>query len=266
MTAFARATSVRPTATPGLFTVDLDAGWVVGERPNGGYLLAVLIRAALLGSPHPHPVAVSAHFLSPPAIGSATVRVVALREGRSTATYRVTLEQGGSGVLEATVTAGVLELGSSASWARPGWGPVELPAREDCTPVSSDVPGGPLPLFDQVELRIDPECLGFAAGRPRGRGEIRSWWRLRSDEAADPLALLVAVDSLPPAIWDVRAPGWAPTVELTVHVRAVPQPGWLRVRTYTTTVQDGWNDEVADVWDSGGRLVAQSRQLARVPR
>jgi hypothetical protein len=31
-------------------------------------------------------------------------------------------------------------------------------------------------------------------------------------------------------------------------------------------VSAGWFDEEAEVWDSAGRLVAQSRQLARVGR
>jgi hypothetical protein len=31
-------------------------------------------------------------------------------------------------------------------------------------------------------------------------------------------------------------------------------------------VSGGWFDEEAEVWDSTGRLVAQSRQLARVGR
>ncbi|NED57178.1 thioesterase family protein, partial [Micromonospora aurantiaca] len=29
---------------------------------------------------------------------------------------------------------------------------------------------------------------------------------------------------------------------------------------------DGWFDEEVEVWDTAGRLVAQSRQIARVPR
>jgi hypothetical protein len=60
--------------------------------------------------------------------------------------------------------------------------------------------------------------------------------------------------------------GWAPTVELTWHMRAVPTPGWLAVHGRARLVSDGWFDEEVEVWDSAGRLVAQSRQIARVGR
>ena len=60
--------------------------------------------------------------------------------------------------------------------------------------------------------------------------------------------------------------GWAPTLELSAHVRAVPAPGWLRVRVSTRNFAGGLLEEDAEVWDSAGRLVAQSRQLARAPK
>jgi len=59
---------------------------------------------------------------------------------------------------------------------------------------------------------------------------------------------------------------WTPTVELTAHVRASPAPGWLRCRFSTRFVTAGFLEEDGEVWDSTGRLVGQSRQLALVPR
>ena len=55
-------------------------------------------------------------------------------------------------------------------------------------------------------------------------------------------------------------------LELTAHVRAKPAPGWLRVRVSTRNFAGGLLEEDAEVWDSRGRLVAQSRQLARAPK
>ncbi len=54
--------------------------------------------------------------------------------------------------------------------------------------------------------------------------------------------------------------------ELTAHVRASPAPGWLRCRFSTRFVTAGFLEEDGEVWDSTGRLVGQSRQLALVPR
>jgi hypothetical protein len=49
-------------------------------------------------------------------------------------------------------------------------------------------------------------------------------------------------------------------------MRAVPAPGLLRVAARSRHVSGGWFDEESEVWDSAGRLVAQSRQIARVGR
>ncbi len=78
--------------------------------------------------------------------------------------------------------------------------------------------------------------------------------------------VLFALDALPPVTFDLGLPGWAPTVELTAHVRGDPAPGWLLVRHETRHVAGGHFEEDAAVWDATGRLVAQSRQLARIPR
>jgi hypothetical protein len=78
--------------------------------------------------------------------------------------------------------------------------------------------------------------------------------------------LLLAVDTLPPVTFDLGMSGWAPTLELTAHVRARPAPGWLRIRVSTRNFAGGLLEEDAEVWDSRDRLVAQSRQLARAPR
>ena len=61
-------------------------------------------------------------------------------------------------------------------------------------------------------------------------------------------------------------PGWVPTIELTVHVRGIPAPGPVMCRFHSEVVQNGFLQEDGEVWDSTGALVAQSRQLALLPR
>ena len=76
------------------------------------------------------------------------------------------------------------------------------------------------------------------------------------------------VEQLVEAAFDLGLMGWAPTLELTGHVRAVPAAGWLQVEITTDNFSATLLEEDARIWDSTGRLVAQSRQLAavRVPR
>jgi acyl-CoA thioesterase len=54
------------------------------------------------------------------------------------------------------------------------------------------------------------------------------------------------------------------TIQLTVHLRAHPAPGWLACRATTRFVSHGYHEEDFEVWDSAGTLVAQSRQLALI--
>jgi hypothetical protein len=121
-------------------------------------------------------------------------------------------------------------------------------------------------LMDRFDMLFDPACTGWAVGRPSGAGMLQAWFRLKEGREPDPLSLLTVVDALPPVTFDLGMPGWAPTLELTAHVRAVPAPGWLKVRHATRNLAGGMFEEDCEVWDSAGRLVAQSRQLARAPR
>ena len=83
----------------------------------------------------------------------------------------------------------------------------------------------------------------------------------------DAALLPYVVDAFMPVSFDLGVPGWAPTMELTGQVLGRPAPGWLLAELTTDTVVGDLLIEDAAVWDSAGRLVARSRQLAgvRVP-
>ena len=247
---------------PERWTARIDQGWSVAGRPNGGYLLALATRAAVEAAGQPHPLTVSAHFLTPGDPGPAELEVRRLRAGRSLSTARVTLVQEGTARLEALVTAGRIDPDAAPGWRRAS-GPAGLPPPEDCLPARPELPGGvPVPLLDRVEMRIDPATTGWFAGRPGGSLDMRGWVRFSDGRPADPLALLQMADALPPSSFDLGLPGWAPTVALSVYLRGLPAPGWLACVVRGQLWQGGWFDEQAEVWDSAGRLVAQARQFA----
>ena len=80
-------------------------------------------------------------------------------------------------------------------------------------------------------------------------------------------SLPLFADAMPPPITEVMEDRiWVPTVELTVHVRGVPAPGWLRCVTWTRFISGGFFEEDGEIWDSDNQLVAVSRQLAMVLR
>jgi hypothetical protein len=118
--------------------------------------------------------------------------------------------------------------------------------------------------MEQVDLRLEPQTQGFTTGQPAGRGELRGWLALPAGEAFDPSSLLYALDSFPPATFDIEFSGWVPTLELTAYVRAIPVPGPVRVLQRARLIDAGRVDEACFIWDSAGRLVAQGTQLAGI--
>jgi hypothetical protein len=271
-TEFDRGIAVRRTAE-GEYAADLDRGWVVGGGVNGGYVLAVLGNAVSevtreLG--HPDPFIVTAHYLTASRPGPATVRTRLVRNGGSLSTVAASLvqEQDGEERERLTVLTSYGDLTRLSDDVATTAEEPDLPPREQCVPNSMappEVKAG-APLLDRYDLLFDPACVGWAVGEPSGRGMLQGWFRLNDGRDLDARALLLAVDALPPVTFDLGIPGWAPTLELTVHIRAVPAPGWAKLRHSTRNVAGGYFEEDCEVWDSAGRLVAQSRQLARAPR
>ena len=256
----ADATDLRPDGD-GRFTLDVSPAWAIGDKAHGGYLLAVIARAALSGSPHPHPVAVSAHFAAAPGFAPATVTVDEVKRGKATATYRAVLEQDGRRCVDAIVTTARLPERPTAQWSD-GESP-RIPPLDQCDPSPNMLPNGTrLTLLDQLEVRLDPTCAGWAAGRPTGALEMRAWVRLRDGSTPDPLALLVIADALPPLSFNVGRFGWAPTVQLAPLLRGLASGEWLQVLCSGRLLADDWFDSDAQVWDSSGALVMQARQLA----
>lgn len=248
----------------GRFDVDLHPGWTIGGHPNGGYLLALLGRAAESLSAHAHPIAASAAFLASPDPGPASVVAEVLREGRGTAVVRARLEQDGRSCVEALLT--VASLPGEDVAVRWDDAVPERSTAEHADAVPLRIPEGGIEarLFDHVAVAVEPASAAFLAGRPRGLGEIRGWLDLGPDATVDVAALLFAVDSFPPATLDIALSGWVPTFQMSAYVRALPAPGPLQVLHRAHLVHGDRVDETCTVWDSRGVLVAQGHQLAGV--
>ncbi|GAA3524007.1 thioesterase family protein [Amycolatopsis ultiminotia] len=255
-TTFAAVSAVKQRSAD-TFDADLSAAWTIGGKPNGGYLLATIARAAGLVAGQPDVLAASAHYLRPPAPGPAEVVIEAVRTGRTVSQLRGRLQQDGVPQVEALLTFGIL--GDGEPYWQDG-----LPDPQFDTPkgarVSSSPAEFPVAIMDEIDLRLDRPVLDG----PTGRGELRGWLALPSEEPFDPISLLFAIDALPPATADLANAGWVPTLELTSYVRARPEPGPVRVLHRAHLVGDGRVDESCHVWDRTGALVAQGTQLAGI--
>lgn len=264
---FDAASAVEPTG-PGRWRVGIADGWDIGGKPNGGYLLAVVVRALVAGTARPDPLAVTAHYLAPAAPGPATVDVTVVRLGRRHTTATASLRQAGGEVARVLATLADLSASRGAPARTWGGGPPPLPPPERC-PRLLPAPPSPLPppLADRVELRVPAEQLGFAVGAPSGEAVVSGWARFPDGRPPDAVSLPLFADAFPPAVFEGGLPlGWMPTVELSVQVRKRPAPGWLRGVFRTRFLTGEHLEEDGELYDSVGDLVALSRQLALAPR
>lgn len=235
--------------------------WNIASNPNGGYLLALAVAALREAVPaHPDPLSVTVHYLRPGLPGEpCRVDVQVLRSGRTLSTSRATLSQAGEPRLEVLAACGDL---ASATEPRLTVEPAAIPPPEDCLLRSGDEQGVALPILDRLEVRLHPDEARAGAA---GRAQVSGWIRFRDGRAPDSLAAVLFADAFPPAVFGLLGlVGWVPTVELTVHVRRRPAPGWMLGRFNTVDMIDGRIIEDGALWDSEGNLIVQSRQLALV--
>ena len=245
----------------GAYTAELTGRWNgTAGAVNGGYMLATCTRALAQGMPFPDPIVVSGFFLRPGAAGPATIRTSVIRSGRTTAFGESALSQGGKEVVRAT--AAFARLGGAGQD-----GPVFLDGAPPALPPPAECVGVPVGSFglasiaERIEFR-SAELPGWFLGRPSGRPASEFWMRFADGREADLLSLPLLVDSTAPSVLELGA--GSTTIQLTVHLRAHPAPGWLACRATTRFVSNGYHEEDFEVWDSAGILVAQSRQLALV--
>lgn len=259
MSRFDDAIAVRREG-PGVFIAELDAAYGIEGNTNGGYLMAILARAALdaTGTAHPHTLSVS--FLRPGVPGPARVDVEILRSGR-TATYaRAVLSQNGEVAVDAALVLGAPPADGPGA---PAPFPLPPPENQCDRAVSKAHAQG---MLDRIAVSYDPGLGPHDRVGPGEQALIRGWIRPLDDASPDALAVLLASDSLPPSIFRLGYASWAPTVQLTVHVHRVPVPGALAAQSLVGELRGGWFDEETLVADASGVLVARARQLARLPR
>ncbi len=247
--------AVCPTGD-GTYTTRLSSAWNIGATPNGGYAMSSTLRALVDATGRPDPVSMTVHYLRPAipdADGTITTRVV--RSGR-TATYATAaLVQDGTERL--TVTAVLADLSAPVSTVPdPGLtvAAPDVPPPEACTDRSDLDQGIELPLLSRVEVRVRPHSGGQAT--------IDGWARLGDGSPPLSTTLPLLADVFPPALHaTLGRVGWVPTLELTVHVRRRPCPGWVQAHISCDDVAGGLMIETGTLWDSSGALVARARQL-----
>lgn len=256
--AFDSDTAVERTGDQ-LWVANLTDRWDrLGGGPLGGYSLAVALRALALDVGRDRDlVALAAFYHRPARHGRVDIETETVRAGRRFATGEGRMRQGDREILRVVATFGDLGAeGRTVVFNEPP----ELPPPDTCfDPLERlDLPG--VTITERVEYRF-AQMPGWRTGEPTGTPEASCWMRFKDDRPSNLLALPLLVDAAAPVVLEIGAAG-SSTLELGIHLRAHPAPGWLACRIATRHVINGFHEEDVEIWDSTGALVAQARQLA----
>ncbi|HET6448195.1 MAG TPA: thioesterase family protein [Conexibacter sp.] len=237
------------------------------------------------------------HYLRPVRGGPLDVRVDVVRAGRRISTIELTASQDGKDAIRALAALAVLDLPAAGQW-EPEPPPVGPPPPRDAPLIDPDdyrrsgADGwlGPTPTMPPMfrRVRVAPRIGGVpfsrAARGPASAGhmadsgtptmppgeapETGGWIALPEARPIDAAFIALCTDVWwPPAFQPLGRPAIAPTIDLTIHVRAdIPpaglpdQPvlGWYR----STAAHGGLMEEDAALFLPDGTLLAHARQLA----
>ena len=240
----------------------LDRDWNIGDNPNGGFLLSIISAACADAISHPDPISFTTHYLRPGLAGEAfEVELEVVRQGRTLTTARALLSQKGQIRLLAIAAYSDLEqsVGVDSDISIPA---IDIPPPEACPPRTGELQSIEIPMMQKLDVRLNPHQVN---SRPDLAPTLSGWIRFQDGRPADVRALLLFCDTFPPSPFvKIGNVGWVPTIELTVHVRRRPVPGWILAEFQTSDLNAGRMIETGCLWDSEGHLVAQSRQIGLV--
>lgn len=262
--AFDSATAVRKVS-PGRYEADVLPGWDIMGNANGGYLFAFAGRAMRDHSGRPDPFTVSAHYLSPVKAGPISVEVDTVKTGKLLTTMNASLVADGRTVVRLLGAYGEMPEVTDRSFVTAT--PPDIAPFDRCAPRNSDGTALPVEFANRFESRIHPDDTAFLRGETNGTALMRGWFEFGDGRPIDTLSLLMIADSFAPPVFNVPVPkAWVPTIELTVHVRAVPVGTRVACVFRSRVIQGGFTEEDGEIWDEAGNLVAMSRQLALLNR
>jgi acyl-CoA thioesterase len=251
----------------GRWRAALSPDWAVWG-PNGGYVAAIALRAALGASRLARPASFACHFLAVGEFAPVELRVASLGGSKRAESLRVDVVQNGKALLAASVwTVDDGLAGYAHDFARaPAVAPPaalkgyhELAGAEyaDWYPIWRSIEGRPL-----------------AWNQPPGAPEWRTWLRFTDTEVED-----AAADALRQLFW-LDFPGWnatiaahpwpfpylTPNLDLTVQFHAfAPEAEWILADGAVPLAKDGMVGCTSRLWTEDGRLLATgtSKHLCR---
>jgi len=263
----------------GRYSATISPSWNLAVAAQGGVVAAIAARAMEAELSTGQSLR-SFHglFASPVPVGPVEVEVGVVRSGRSISQMQATIR--------AVDAPGRFTALAAFGHERPGFRYTELemprvPRPEECgsyrdpPPPESGLPTEPVFEFWREVIEGRP-ALGHAPwdAAERDAAEVATWIKfeqLPADQNGtfDQLALLVAADMMPAAVFERVGPterGWfAPSVDLTVHLNGLPTGPWILNHNRAHFADHGYASAEVALWDphtpDGPTLLAWATQV-----
>jgi len=255
---FDSAIAVTQTA-PEHFAADISEHFSINGTPNGGYLLAVLAKAMLQQSDKTATPVLTANYLSRTTPGKAQIAVETISQSRQFTRLEARLGQREKETLRCF---GTFAIAPDACFVKRHEAAVPAVADvSECIRIPA-LPG--YSVYENLDIRLDPECAGWMENRLSETSEHKGWLRFPDGRPLDLFAVCLAADAFPPAVMASHgAVAWVPTLEFSVSIRNLPTDGWLRCRFQTRFINCGLLEEDGEIRDENNELIAVSRQIAQ---
>ncbi|MFI5308718.1 MAG: thioesterase family protein [Polyangiales bacterium] len=249
------------SGSDGHYAALISPHWVVWS-PQGGYLMALVLRAAGRATELGKPLSLACHFLSVPKVGPAEIQVTSLRKSRVAESLRLSLAQEGRVFLEALAWVGDtvpgLEHTATDMPQVPGYETIASRAVANPPPTS-----GFHTLWHNLEIRpCDPPSRERReAAEPRQR----DWIRFRNfaptaDAFADAGRYAMCLDTFTWPAATHAHPGdgrfIAPTLSFSIDFHQRTQSEWLLSDAHAPYAGDGRIAMHQRVWSPEGALIA----------
>jgi acyl-CoA thioesterase len=242
----------------GLFRSTLSPKWAVWG-PNGGYVAAIALRAAMTASRLPRPASFYSHFLAVGDFAPVDIRVTSLGGGKRAESLRVDMLQRDRQLMSASVWMvddGLKGYEHDFAVAPNIAGPSALRGYQD---LAKDEYDQWYPIWRSMEGR--PLRWRQPPGEPHYQGWLRFTDTPIADRQSDALRQLFWLD-FPGWNATISAHAWpfpflTPNLDLSVQFhRFAPRQTWALADGIVLVAEDGLVGCVSRLWSEDGKLLA----------
>ena len=212
---------------------------------------------------HKDPLTICASFLGHPQAGKAELDTAVIDVKKSMSRATTMLAQDGEN--KAFYVASYTDFSRMGAVSVLGAAAVAQVARDACVAAGS-LPYPPMPpgFLAQFDLRLKRGQL--SEPRPGNEAKLEGWIDFADGRPVDLYGLILMCDAFPPPIFNCLAPqhwGSVPTLEYSVHLKAVPAAGPIHGRFVAAHMVNEYLEIDGELSDVNGNVVALSRQIAK---